>query len=445
MLPIDAVFDSVRDALRPSECPGRYIVAYSGGIDSHVLLHAMARHVGGDKRRLIAAHVDHGLHDDSREWARRCRLTAADLGIEMRLLEIDERPPRGASVEAWARRHRYRLLNSLMRSNDVLLTAHHRDDQVETLLLQLFRGSGPHGLSGIPEQQCFGPGLLVRPLIKVSRELIERYAKAFALAWIEDPSNAVEAHDRNYIRHQILPLVARRWPAACERIEHAAGLQQQAADCLDAAADTALDALRSEDGTRLPLATLAALDENLRRWVLRRWIVRARFPIPDAVHLNEMQRLLRARVDAAPCVSWKGVEMRRYRNFVYLMRARQRPVANREYAWDLVEPLSLPYGMLSAESSTGVGLRKALVAENGAVVRFRRGGERCHPLDRVHSQSLKRLFQEWGIAPWRRAELPLIFVGTELAAVADICVSRAFAADASEEGWTLTWRPLLDG
>lgn len=435
---IDGLLDTLRDALIDLHSR-RFIVAFSGGIDSHALLHAMTRFLGRDKSRLVAAHIDHGLHADSRAWALQCVSMAAGLGIEATVLTLDESPPAGESIEAWARRHRYHLLTSLMGRDDVLLTAHHRDDQVETLLLQLFRGAGPHGLASIPARQGLGPGLLVRPLINVTRGLIESYAEAFGLDWIEDPSNAADAYDRNYVRHQILPAIVGRWPAASTRIAHAAVLQQQAAACLDAAADVALDGLITDHGTRITFAPLLDLEENLRRWVLRRWIVRAEFPIPDAVHLREMERSLAARSDAIPCVSWKGAEMRRYRDSLHLMAACPHASVGAEYAWDLIEPLSLPHGLLSADTCIGSGLNKNLVGERGAVVRFRRGGERCHPNNRAHSQSLKRLFQEWGVAPWKRDRIPLIFVGAEIAAVGDICVTRRFAAGPSEEGWSLCW------
>lgn len=418
----------------------RFVVAYSGGVDSHVLLHAMAG-LGRGKSGLLAAHVDHGLHEDSERWSRICVSTATKLGVPITLLKVDERPPSGESIESWARRRRYRLLQTVMGRGDVLLTAHHRDDLAETALLHLFRGAGPHGLASIPGRQAFGPGLLVRPLLHVTRAEISDYAATHRLDWIDDPSNEDDRYDRNYIRRHVLTVIERRWPAVAARIAHVATLQQQAAACLDAAADAILDPAASVDSVWLPLVVLGGVDGEMQRWVLRRWIVRAGFPIPDAVHLHEMQRLIRARQDAEPCVSWKRAELRRYRDQLTLRWARAIPDCDIDYPWDMRGPLTLPTGVLSAEIVVGSGLNAEMVAARRVVVRFRRGGERCRPLDRARGQSLKRLFQEWGVPAWQRAETPLVFIGDELAAVADRCICRPFAVRAGEAGWQLRWRP----
>ena len=328
-----------------------------------------------------------------------------------------------------------------MNKQDVLLTAHHRDDLAETFLLQLFRGAGPHGLASISERRQFGQGLLLRPLLNVTRADIGKYARARGLKWIDDPSNALDHYDRNYIRHQVLPAIEQRWPAMSARIAHAVKLQRQAAVCLDDAADAILNTAMGADISQISVSTLGGLSDEMQRWVLRRWIVRADFPIPNTVHLHEMQRVLHARVDAEPCISWKRAEMRRYRDTLFLFWQTPRRNCAREYQWDLAQPLRLSSGVLSANAALGSGLNSALAKERGVVVRFRRGGERCHPLGRTHSQSLKRLFQEWGTPPWLRSETPLIFLGGELAAVANICLCRTFVAGFGERGWKLRWEP----
>jgi len=443
--------DNLLDKLRTSldkGTSGRFIVAYSGGIDSSVLLHAAVNLLGTDSGRLIAAHVDHGLHNDSEHWAQRCRATAARLGVSVTVMQVDESPVAGESVEAWARLHRYRLLQSVIGGpEDTLMTAHHRDDLAETVLLQLFRGAGPHGLASIPERRRFGRGFLLRPLLSVTRDEIAAYAQTHHLHWIDDPSNAADEHDRNYIRHRVMPSIEQRWPAVSARIAHVVDLQQQAAACLDSAADSIVDLALSDDAARLSISVLSGVSDDMQRWVVRRWIVRSGYPIPDAVHLHEMQRLVRARPDAEPCVNWKQAEMRRYRGLLYLRwaGAAPDPDCDSEYRWNMDEPLALPNGILSAETVIGAGLNKALAGKRNVVVRFRRGGERCHPLERAHSQSLKRLFQEWGVPPWEREATPLVFIDGELAAVAGRCICRGFAADVGESGWNLHWRSHPDG
>ena len=433
-----ALCDNLRIVL-PTEANRRFVVAYSGGMDSQVLLHLMAAFVAGEKYRLLMVHIDHGLHKESQQWANWCTERAAELEIEATILKIDEAPPPDHSVEAWARGHRYRLLESIMQSDDVLLTAHHRNDVVETFLLQLFRGAGPHGLASISERQRFGSGLLLRPLLNSTRADIAAYAAAHSLEWIDDPSNAEDRYDRNYLRNRVIPQIERRWPAVNARIAHAVELQQHAAACLDEAADAILDTELGTENSQLLVSSISGLSGAMQRCVLRRWIVRAGFPIPDAVHLHEMQRLVRARVDAQPCVSWKCAELRRYRHKLFLFWRTQRVACAGDYRWDLDGPVRLPCGVLSANAVVGRGLSAELATSNDVVARFRSGGERCHPLDRAHSQSLKRLFQEWGTPPWLRGEIPLVFFGDELAAVAEYCVCRGFAAKPGEKGWVLQW------
>ncbi len=435
-------FSSLRDNLRsvlPTDANRRFIIAYSGGIDSQVLLHLMAAVVAGEKYRLLMVHVDHGLHKDSRAWAKWCVGRAAALDIEAAVLKVNETPPPGHSVEAWARGHRYRLLQSIMQSDDVILTAHHRSDLIETFLLQLFRGTGPHGLASIAERQRFGPGLLLRPLLSSTRADIMAYAEAHRLEWLDDPSNLEDRFDRNYLRNRIMPQIEQRWPAVNARIAHAVELQQFAAACLDEAADAVLESVLGTENSQLPISSVTGLSSAMQRCVLRRWIVRAGFPIPDAVHLREMQRLVRARADAQPCVRWKRAELKRYRDELFLFWHTQRIASHDVYHWNFGSALHLPGGVLSAHATVGRGLSASLAASNDVVVRFRSGGERCHPVERAHSQSLKRLFQEWGTPPWVRGEIPLVFYGDELAAVVDNCVCRGFAAKSGEAGWILRW------
>jgi tRNA(Ile)-lysidine synthase len=432
------LFDALRASLdfRPTQ---RFIIAYSGGLDSHVLLHSMSR-LGLDKEQLLSVHVDHGLHDASHEWAQHCDLTAQGLGIASQTVTLNERPGPGVSIEDWARRQRYCSLRSMMSLGDILLTAHHRDDLAETFLLQLLRGAGPHGLSSIPQRRTFGPGSLIRPLLNVGRSDLHAYAKLFDLSWIDDPSNDSEKHDRNFVRHQIMPSITQRWPGATRRILHAAELQQQAATLLDEVADAHLESASTQDPNKIRTDIFAGHAIPRQRWVLRRWIANAGFPIPDSAHVDAMLSLLAARQDSQPCVRWKGAELKRYREHLFLSyqstETRSVPL---KCAWNFQSPLELHAGLLTAKMTRGRGINAKLVANNKVSVDFRRGGERCRPENRQHSQSLKRLFQEWGIPPWQRTQIPLIFVGDVLAAVAGICTCVPFVATGDEWGWEITW------
>ena len=198
--------------------PQRIIVAFSGGLDSMVLLHALATGAKVGNETLFAVHINHGLHEDSDDWLRFCESVAGELGVEFASLAAVVDRSTGPGLEAAARRARYGALRNFVSRNDWLFSAHHRDDQAETLLLNLMRGSGPAGLAGIGEVQPIAEGWLVRPLLDYSRRDLLAYAERFELTWIDDPSNEDRSFDRNYLRHEILPRLDERWPEALSLI-----------------------------------------------------------------------------------------------------------------------------------------------------------------------------------------------------------------------------------
>ena len=213
----------------------RFWLAYSGGCDSHVLVHAAAQLRAVVAERIFhVVHVDHGLQTASAEWARHCAAVCEELALPFTLLRVDARGSLGESPEAAARHARYRALASLMQAGDCLLTAHHQDDQAETLLLQLLRGGGPHGLAAMPALSPFAAGMHARPMLTFSREELRRYAQRHALQWIDDPSNADSGFDRNYLRNSVMPVLRERWPAVARVLARGAGHQAEAAQLLAA-------------------------------------------------------------------------------------------------------------------------------------------------------------------------------------------------------------------
>lgn len=420
--------------------PGRLMIALSGGVDSLVLLHALQRARDRLKHELTAFHVDHALQASSAQWAEFCAERCTELGVDFRSHRVLSAPVPGQSVEAWARAVRYQALRDAMRPDDVILTAHHADDQAETFLLQALRGAGPHGLRGVVPLQRFGAGWLARPLLGATRREIGDYAQAQRLSWIDDPSNEDDRHTRNYLRTQIMPLLRERWPGVTGNLGRAAALQQTVAESLDRQADAVLEQSRTGSGHELEVSVLQPLTVEMQNLVLRRWIKRAGLLAPDAAHLAQIRAgALMSREDAEVCVSWKGLQLRRYRGRLFLMPALAPPRRPLAVTWALPAPLILDWGTLSASRTHGQGLSEPRIAGRPLKVALRRGGERCRPLSRPHSQTLKRLFQEWGIPPWRRDRLPLVFVDGTLAAVAGICVCHPFGARADEPGWSLRW------
>jgi tRNA(Ile)-lysidine synthase len=403
--------------------PDRLVIAYSGGLDSEVLLHALValrETFGAD---LLALHADHGLQAASRGWAERCVRRAEQLGVECRSLRVDVDSAAGQGVEAAAREARYGAFRNELQHGDWLLSAHHKDDQAETLLLNLLRGSGPAGLAGIGEVQPFGPAWLVRPLLSYARDELHKYAEAQDLDWIDDPSNEDRRFDRNYLRHEVFPVLRSRWPDASSRLRQSALLASEAALLLDQLADADLRTLGPRPD-RLSLSGLCALDVERQRNLLRYAIRELGLPaVPASALQSIVIDLLPAREDAQPVVRWEGAEVRRYRDQVYLLPQAAAPAAVKPLPVEAgrVE-LGAGLGLLRLEPGAASGLSDAVVAA-GLEVRPRTGGEEIKIAGQAHTKKLKKLLQEEGVVPWMRDRLPLVFSENRLVAVADLWVA----------------------
>lgn len=423
----------------------RYLVAYSGGLDSHVLLHALAAlraRLGGTA--LEAVHVNHGLQPSAKRWSEHCMAVCKRLGIPVRVLCVDAHPAPGESPEAAARAARYRALRELMEKDDCLLTAQHQDDQAETFLLQLLRGAGPRGAAGMPRLAPFGPGWIARPLLGFPREALRRYAEAQGLQWVDDPTNFDTVYDRNFLRHEILPRLAQRWPAAARTLARAAEHQAEAFRVMESVAREDLERVRvAREGT-LSVRELQRLDDARRRGVLRLWLRERGLPIPSQANLLQVTNsVLSAAEDATPCVRWPGAEVRRYRDGLYAMTPLPPHSGATVLHWATSAPLDLPEGVggrLVAREALGAGLRLASLQGASVTVRFRRGGEECRPAGRRGTHTLKKLLQEAGIPPWERDRIPLIYVGDRLAAVAGLWICKPFRAGPEERGLVIEWQ-----
>jgi len=297
-------------------------VALSGGLDSSVLLTALATPQRA-RPRLRAIHIDHGLHPNSRLWSAHCRSLARQLKVPLRVLATKVSRGSGESLEAAARAARYALLEAHLAPGEVLLTAHHADDQLETVLLQLFRGSGLAGISAMPEIAAFGRGFLARPLLTCARSQLEEWAKSTGLTWVEDDTNADESLDRNYLRRRVLPLLRARWPGVGISVGRSARHAAAAQKLLDEVARR--DVERAADGDCLASGVVRALGPERRRNALRFWIARSGFRVPDTRRLDEIcGPLLDARPDANPRVSWADGVVQRERGRLSITRVERR-------------------------------------------------------------------------------------------------------------------------
>jgi len=389
-------------------------VAFSGGRDSTVLLHALARLEPG--RSVVAIHVHHGLHRLADAQADHCRRFAAGLGLrfEMREVRLSGRPEDG--VEAAARRLRYEALAQGAGPNDCVLTAHHATDQAETFLLAALKGSGPAGLAAMPKLRRLGAGWLGRPLLQVPGESIAFYAGQHGLGWVEDPSNEDTRFDRNFVRREVLPVLASRFPVT-RRLGVAADLQAEVIEVLDGLLDPLLDTLNGPVADSLDLGALLAQPAARRPWLLRRFIARSGGSLPRRGPLLEfLRQLAEAGAEASPALHWDGLSLRTYRGVLHLLRAagpgKALPSGGAIDWPDGASTLMLPDGRLL----TARQLREAGIASSGGVqIDFRRGGETLRTGG--VRRPLKTLMQERGIPPWRRAEVPLVRLHGELVAV----------------------------
>lgn len=408
----------LREFLAPRLADGavRALVAgLSGGLDSRVLLQAAAQVARELGLPLRAVHVHHGLSPNADAWAEAAAAFCAAEGVPLVVCRVAVAP--GASLENAAREARRAAFAGALREGEALLLAQHRDDQAETLLFRLVRGAGLAGLGAMRAETrlALAAGGSVpcwRPFLALSRAQLERHARARGLAWIDDESNADTGLDRNFLRHEILPRLAGRWPAVARTLAETALRLQEAEDLLqELAAELARD--RVDARGRLDTAAVLALPLPRQRLLLRYWLRQQGRPLPDAAVLDAICRdVLPAREDAEPRVAWPGAEVRRYRGRLHALAPRAAAPAGWCVPWDGRAPLRLPDGRaLVVEGEGGGGPWQ---------VRYRQGGERLRPAPGRPSRELRTWLQEQGVPPWEREWLPLVWAGDELVGVGDL-------------------------
>ena len=390
------------------------LVGFSGGPDSTLLLHLAAEIV--PRRHLRALHVHHGWHPDADRWAAHCRAVAADLRVRCEVAAVDARPERGEGPEAAARAARYAAIRARLNPAEVLLTAHHRDDQAETLLLALLRGGGVHGWSGMPAQQPLGAGQHLRPWLEVARATLWAEIERRELAVLEDPANSNTDYDRAWLRAQILPRLRERYPGVDTTLARACGLAAEAAAGVDALAAGDYVAARGSRAGTLDCHALGRLPAARQRGLLRWWLAREGLSRPGAARLETLRhQLVTAAADRVPCVRWSGGEVRRWRGLAWALLPRTPIDPDSEYVWTHREcPLVVAGRTLEPELLTR--LPRPVPTHSDVRVGFRRGGERLPRRDGRGSIALKRWLAACGVPPWERDRIPLLYVDGELVA-----------------------------
>ena len=407
----------------------RVWLAFSGGLDSTTLLHLL--HAQGIKN-LRALHIHHGLQDSADAWARQCQSQCRKLKVPCEVLYVKIDRADSAGPEAAARMARYKALGSRMQPGDVLVTAHHRDDQAETVLLRLLRGAGVAGLAAMRPVTSLAQGILWRPLLQTPRMDILAYAKSAKLKWIEDPHNHAPRYARSFLRQDIMPRLQKHWPQADVSLARAAEHCAEANELLDELALQDLSGLRQ--GKALGVAALQALNSARRRNALRCWLGERGFEVPSAAMLQRLEReVLGARIDAQPLLNCGAYEFRRYRDQLHVMLPLPPVPGDVELQWDGKGELALPQGCGVLKSNA----RKAL--PDSLSIRFPRGGETVRTGSASRSRTLKNLFQEAAVPQWQRLRTPLIYSGGQLVSVADRWPTQEWLAELTRRKLRIEW------
>lgn len=396
---------SVVEQIEPSKT---LWVAYSGGADSTVLLHSAKGVTEKSGHTLKAIHINHQIHSDSGKWSAFCEQQCQQLSIPLTSITVEIGSVSELGLEGAARAARYQAFEQSLNENDVLLTAHHADDQLETILLQLFRGAGVHGLMGCAPERKLGVAKLIRPFLELSRRQIIDYAQQHDLVWLEDPSNDSLVHDRNYLRHKVVPLLHQRWQGLRETITRSGQWQVESAHLLDRLASMDLES--NPLTNPLPIKSLDGLEQASIKNILRWWIRQYNFPMPNAQVLNHIiSDVLNSADDSQACVQWQNCECRKYRNGLYLQKQLLSHDAGQYFTWELKSPLFIPSLNLQLTRQQledfGVDCEGIEVVQ----VKFRQGGETLRPKGRGCEKDLKTLFQEAAVEPWLRDRIPLIY------------------------------------
>jgi len=423
-----------------------WLIAVSGGLDSMCLLHALVllqRDHHCPPLRVI--HINHGLQLQADQWQQDIEKKCQDYGLPCSSHKVTLCPQeqRQLGLEAAARNARYEIFKKHVQMGEVILLGQHADDQTETLFLRLLRGAGVAGLRAMPQQRTLGLGCLVRPLLYVRQTDLYDYAQSHHLDWCEDPSNQNTRFDRNYLRHQVMPLLRQRWPALDQRMATVASLMGDTQALLDevASADLMLMRKETEVGECLPCAEIQDLSRARRHNLLRYWLDRHQVPMPSYVTMQTIDReFLYSALDGQPYLQLGDWCLRRNQGDLLLLRRSEQPnvvamswICDVELQALVSRSIDLPDGALCLKQGAKVGL--ALMEGDCLERRFRVGGERCRPLGRAHSQSLKKLLQETKVPAWERDQLPLFYVNGQLAMVADLWVNVGFEAALDAPSW----------
>lgn len=427
----------------------KLVVALSGGLDSMALLEAcvslqQAGELPFEGLRVI--HVNHGLSRNAEDWETHCRSWCQYRQVAFYAQRVSFEREAGDSLEAIARQARYAVFEQQLGADEALLLAHHLDDQAETVLLRLLRGAGSRGLAGMPESRPLGPGVLWRPWLATSRKQIEQWAQQRSLSWVEDDSNANLTLSRNYLRHQVLPVVAEHWPGWRHSISQSAELSADADEILQEFAERELAALGATADAPLPCGPVLAMTPARQRLLIRQWLLRQIGETPGRRLVQRVrQEMLGAADDAQPKIVWQHHVLRRYRGALHVTEQLDAlPVtAQTSYPWRpqadgrFVARVLPGNGSLRLYQAPAPGAMR--LPQGECEIRYRQGGERCALAGRPR-RALKKILQESAVPPWLRERTPLLYIDGRLAWIVGVGVCEGFQLADDETGWAVSWQ-----
>jgi tRNA(Ile)-lysidine synthase len=410
-------------------------VALSGGVDSVVLLYLLHQLQKTQNFTLKASHVHHGLSKNADKWVKFCEKLCTKLSVPLDVHRIKLPQKKSLGIEGEARQLRYEKL--LQTKTDLVVLAHHEDDQAETFLLQLIRGAGVKGLSSMAHFD--ERRRLWRPLLNASRIDIESYAKQHKLKWIEDESNQNIDFDRNFIRSKILPILKNRFNHIIKVISRSSSHLAEAQHLLDDLAKIDLKKHLKSDKYKhkLQVKTLNKLSLSRAKNVLRFWLEINDHMMPSKDLLDELLRqVLTAKKDATIKIQLsKEFEIRRYQDEIYMVPKNQQTHKNYEMIWAGESEIILPNGQkLTFKKVKGRGINLKFLSNQKLKIRNRQGGEFFKPDSKRPTKKIKQLLQESDLPPWERDFLPLFFVGDDLAFVPNFGIDIKFQTKAKELG-----------
>lgn len=415
---LKALSDSLQKHCKvDSAQPRRLWVAYSGGVDSTVLLHIAYEFAKAQNLLLKAIHINHNLSPNALSWQQHCIDECSMLSVECVVKSV-KLEAKGKGLEAGAREARYQAISGVVNQSDVVLLGQHQNDQVETFFLQLMRGSGPAGLSAMPEftENKFGTHLL-RPFMDVSREQLAVVAREQGWKWIEDESNQNTDFDRNYLRTQVLPLIKSRWNASEEVICRSVSHVQEQSALLSEVVNDKLRTMLSEKN-QISIKSLTEESVPWQKHILKLWIARQEAVQPsEKILLRILSECVTAREDAQPRVCWgsnadKKWQCRRFSGQLYLLPE-----------FDDLQGVTLPVipnEPLQLPDNLGSYLLETSDSKRSYQIRFGGFSDSFKPIGERHSKPLNQWFKQWKLPPWERLRTPLLLVDGKLAAVGEV-------------------------